>query len=114
MLFLFLVLLSILLTAIIGFVLWNIGDDSLYNRDFLAQIAGLAMLVGSGVTAILYATAAYSWMAADYQAQIINREYGTNYTREEVFFASDVIDTIRELDRKRIELNGNLMRETKD
>jgi hypothetical protein len=39
----------------------------------------------------------------------LNREYNTNYTREEVFWASDVIETIRELDRKRVELNGDIM-----
>ena len=45
------------------------------------------------------------------KARIINREYHTNYTQAEVFWASNVINTIRELDRKRIELNGDLMRE---
>jgi hypothetical protein len=50
-------------------------------------------------------------MASEHKMHIINREYQTNYTREEIFYASDVIDTIRELDRKRIELNGNIMRD---
>ena len=44
----------------------------------------------------------------------VNREYGTNYTREEIFFAADVIDTIREIDRKRVEVNGDLLREESD
>lgn len=50
------------------------------------------------------------YFAAEHKANIINREYGTNYTPEEVFYASSVINTVREIDRKRIELNGDLMK----
>lgn len=48
---------------------------------------------------------AVCWFSAGYEAQILNREYGTNYTQAEVFYASDVIETIRHLDRKRYEVN---------
>jgi hypothetical protein len=41
----------------------------------------------------------------------MNREYGTSYTQEEMFFAADVIDTVRQLDRKRIEINGDIVRD---
>lgn len=57
----------------------------------------------------LYSIMGYSYFAAEYKKEILNREYGTNYTQLEVFYASDVIDTVRELDRKRIELNGDLI-----
>lgn len=62
-----------------------------------------------GLSAIFYAAAGWDWFAAEYKTTIINREYHTNYTQSEVFWASDVIDAIRDLDRKRIELNGDIM-----
>ena len=40
---------------------------------------------------------------------IINSERGTNYTREDVLYASNVIDTIHQINRKRVEINGNVM-----
>ncbi len=57
----------------------------------------------------IYAGLGYGYIAADYKANIINREYNTSYTQEEVFFASDVIETIREIDRKRVEINGDII-----
>lgn len=51
-----------------------------------------------------YAFLVYNYIAADFKKDIVNREYKTNYTQLEVFYASDVIDTIRDLDRKRIEV----------
>lgn len=64
----------------------------------------------AGVSAIAAAIAmlavscfSYGWMASEHRARIINREYGTNYTQAEVFYASDMIETVRELDRKRID-----------
>lgn len=45
---------------------------------------------------------------AEYKARIINREFGTEYTQAEVFYAEDVIDVVKQLNRTRIEANGNL------
>lgn len=80
-------------------------------RHVLAGFLGLIIFVGAGVSSIAFAFTSWSWMASEAKANIINREYKTNYTREEVFFASDVIDTIRHLERRRIEVNGDLFRE---
>lgn len=107
---LILILAAIAVAATIGLVLLRFEGDGYSAVHEVAAIAGVATLVGTGVTAIAYAFTVWSWIAADHKANIINREYGTNYTREEVFFARDVIDTIREIDRKRIEINGDVMR----
>lgn len=77
---------------------------------FAAALLGVA----TAFTGVTYVWQGWNWIAAEKKANIINREYGTNYTREEVYFASDVIDTVRQLDRKRIEVNGDLMRAEKD
>lgn len=67
-------------------------------------VLGMVGLLAGGVLSIIY-------YGASYKAEIINREFGTSYTQQEVFYASDVIDTIQQIKRQRVELNGNLMRE---
>lgn len=105
-------LVAIIITAIIS-AIFLFYSDAGYNKPALR---GLSALVGflSGVLSffgvIAYGVMVVSWIGAKHQADIINREYGTNYTQAEVFYASNVIDTVRELDRKRVELNGNLIR----
>ena len=51
------------------------------------------------------------WYAASYKAALINKAYGTAYTQQQIFYAEDIIDEIRELKRKRVELNGDLMKD---
>ena len=72
---------------------------------FIGTLSALVALIMFIVIPIL----AFDWHASEYKAKIVNREYGTSYTREEIFFASDIIDTIREINRTRIEANGNLL-----
>jgi hypothetical protein len=59
---------------------------------------------------ICVAAAGFDYKASSVKARILNREYCTDYTTADVFYASDVIDTIRELDRNRVEVNGDVMR----
>jgi len=80
-----------------------------YNMTFVSDVIGpLAVVVGFfGLLA--YSFLVFEYVGAGYKADILNKEYGTSYTKAEVFYASSVIDTVRELNRKRIEVNGNLM-----
>lgn len=105
-----LILIAIIASIVAGIALMNIGEYDNFFQSFF----GLLLVLAGGVTGIVYAFSAWSWFAADYKTAIINREYGTNYTREEIFWASDSIETIRELDRKRIEVNGDVMRDKSD
>lgn len=73
----------------------------------LGVLATLAGLIGCVMTAFL----ALQYTGAQHKADIINREYGTSYTQAEVFYASDVINIVRELDRKRYEINGDFRRQ---
>lgn len=96
--------------AIAAALLWYSGEN--YDGiGTMAGVLGVILALGAGVAAVAYAFAGWYWVGADYKAKIINREYGTKYTQAEVFWASDVIETVRQLDRKRIELNGDVMRE---
>lgn len=99
------ILLAIVLSAIIEvwFVKISINDNSAI-ADVLAFFWGAFVIIAI----ILYCVTGFSWFSAGYRAAIINREYGTNYTREEIFWASDVVETIQQINRERYELNGNL------
>ena len=99
------VLLGIVVTGVIGFIL-----ASEFENDFLLFIGVLLMLAAS-MCSLAYTVLVWEWIASEHKTTIINREYGTSYTREEVFFASDVIDTIREINRQRVEVNGDMFRE---
>ena len=98
---------AIVLTIVLA--IWGSKDYEWYN--VIATITAVVLGIATGVTIISFCFTVWQWNAAEYKAKIVNREYGTEYTREEIFYASDVIETIRELDRKRVEINGNIMRD---
>ncbi len=89
-------------------------DRAQNSWNFFVELLGFAGYVGVVVVALgavgLFFSA-FEWIGAQQKANIINREYGTNYTQAEVFYASSVINTIRELDRRRIEINGDIRRQ---
>lgn len=105
-----LILVAIVVAALMAWLLLWKFSDGYSGGAFLSSLAGGFLALAAGFAAVAYAFVAWAWFASEYQANIINREYGTNYTREEIFWASRVIDTVRELDRKRVEVNGNVMR----
>jgi len=106
----FLIFAAIVVAAGMSVVLFKYGDDGYKTRHLLAGVSGIFLGIGSGFGALAYAALVWGWIAADHQAQIINREYGTNYTQAEVFYASNVIDTVRQLNRNRYEINGDIVR----
>ena len=92
--------------------IWGGGDFN--GARFIAEVAGvfgcLISLLGLAALGIF----SLEWYGSAQKAGIINREYGTHYTQAEVFYASSVIDTVRELDRKRYEVNGDFRRAQPD
>lgn len=89
-------------------------DRAENSWSFAAHLGGFLGYIGVvavGLGAIGLFFSSFEWIAAQQKANIINREYGTNYTQAEVFYASSVINTIRELDRRRIEINGDIRRQ---
>jgi hypothetical protein len=101
------ILILIALIAVIALCIWAnaVGDWDNTFTDMVAPVFACAGLVGL----FAYSLATWEYYAASYKKDIINREYGTSYTQLEVFYASDVIDTVRKLNRKRIEINGDLV-----
>lgn len=106
----FLIIGVILGSILSAFLLWY-SEQGYNGRHTLSGVLGglSAFICLFGVIAIC--VCGFAWQASKVQAGLLNREYGTNYTREEVFYASNVIDIIRELDRNRYEVNGDLRRE---
>lgn len=103
-------LIALMVGCVLAAALLFHSDDGYSGvHTFTAIVGGLLALV-CAIGVIAYGFLVLNWVGAKHQADIINREYGTNYTQAEVFYASSVIDTVRELDRKRVELNGDLLR----
>jgi hypothetical protein len=103
---------------IAGIVLIGLTGLFLYlaeNTEFEMTFSISSILTGI-TTAILWIIIgffSYSWIASEYQADIINKEFKTNYTREEVFYGKNVIEQIQQIQRQRIEVNGNLFNNQK-
>ena len=105
------ILAGIVLAIICSVALWFYSESGYGLRHTIAFIAAACIGMGAGFASVAYAFAVSNWIGSAYKADIVNREYKTDYTREEIFWASDVIETIRELDRKRVEVNGDVMRD---
>ncbi len=104
-----LILLAIaLLILTSGGLIWWSGGGYRTVHDIAMIIAAFGMILAFCAVAV-YVKVGFDWLAAEHKTAILNREYGTHYTQAEIFYASDVIDTIRNLDRRRYELNGNLL-----
>jgi len=98
----------LILIALIATVTLSILIVQNSNNEFIAVIGVIFAM--AGITALLiYSFVGYEYIAAGYKKDLINAEFNTEYTQAQIFYASDVIDEIRELKRQRIELNGNLI-----
>ena len=96
---------------ILGVVLIVIGWTMIAdNSEFVGPIFALAGLISIICMFFMW----YLYRSAEYKAVIINKEYGTEYTQDDVFYAEDVIDDIQEIKRTRIEINGDIMKKEKE
>lgn len=103
------IFLSIVLAFMASFALmWYANESYSTWSSFVSTVGVLGVMVALG-TSTVFAYAAWEWQAAPHKAEILNREYGTAYTTEEIFWAEDVIETVKQLDRKRYEINGNIL-----
>ena len=104
-----LILIALVVGLVAGIALLVYGEQT-----FSMFFFGVIILVLVGFSTIVYTAMAFDYIAASYKAEIINREFKTQYTQEEIFWADDVINVVRELDRQRIELNGNPIRKKEE
>lgn len=107
-------LVALVVFALLSLVMACYFADGYSGPSFIAHMFGVFGCIVSLVGLVILAVMGVSWTGASHQAAIINREYGTNYTQAEVFYASSVIDTVRELQRRRVEVNGDVFRDQAD
>lgn len=97
--------------AAIGALMIHASDDRMYTLlGMVTGTFGFICMFAAAAGLIAYCALVFDYMSSEHKARIMNREYGTHYTQEEVFYASSVIDTVRELDRKRFEVNGDILK----
>lgn len=101
-----LILVALIAAMLIAAYFKQRGRYSLFSE----VVCPIVVIMGF-IGLFVYCFLVYDYIAAGYKKEIINREYGTNYTRQEVFYASDVIETVRELNRTRLEVNGDLLKD---
>jgi len=70
-------------------------------------VSSIVLGLFSIILLVVIALSGWAWAAAPVKADIVNQEFGTNYTAKQIYFASDVIDEIRDLKRARIEVKGD-------
>lgn len=101
---------AIVIAGIISVVLTWYGGYGFELRHSFAEVTGIFCSILTGISALVYSYVVWEWIAAEHKAKIINREYGTHYTQEEVFYAHDVIEVVRQIARNRYEINGDIIR----
>jgi hypothetical protein len=104
MLFLLSILIVVIVLGVATIILAKIGEE------VVAIVSGVI----AAVSFLAFMIVAHCYISSKYKADIINREYETTYTTDEVFYASNVIDTIREINRKRIEIKATLKKEVSE
>ncbi len=84
-----LILIGIVTALVASAYLCKIGNENCC--DVVSGISAGGFVL-TGITAIAFCFASWDYVASGYKANIINREHGTSYTREEVYFAPDVVE----------------------
>ena len=100
-----LILIALIAAATLGVICAN------RFNTFVGEVGGAILATLAGVGLLLFPIVAWEYISAGYKQDIINTEFNTQYTQAQIFYASDVIDEIRELKRQRVEVNGGLFTE---
>lgn len=82
------------------------------NYEFSGSVSTI-IFIFSIVVLLFWASLFLQYVSAKHKTEIINKEFQTDYSVKQIFWAEDVIKEVREVKRQRIELNGNLMQDSK-
>ncbi len=99
---------TFLVVGLIVLVLITIGCGILAFNDSYScwDIATGIFSTVTFIYLIIVVILGVDWKSSQYKADLINREYNTNYTKEEIFYAEDAIETIQQIKRTRIDIQG--------
>ena len=99
-----------LLIIMIAVLFW-LSEQGYDDLNTISGILAIILSVIAFVSMIIYIAQSFVWISAGYQKDIINKEFNKNYTQEDVYWAKDVIDEIRHLQRQRIEVDTKIKEE---
>jgi len=80
------------------------------DNDMLQMVGGVSLIL-SGLALLTYLIFLCFYVGAGYKADMLNREFGTEYTQQEVFWAGGTIEEVRQMKRSRYEIYGDLLRD---
>lgn len=95
-------LVAAVMVAIIGSWLMTKGVSE-EVEPLVYSVIALALL--GFVSSIILFASSIDWMACGYRAEMLNKEFGTSYTRDQLFWAGDVVQEVQKLKHQRLELN---------
>ena len=64
------------------------GCDTRHKASFGIALVGAVLTLTMAMSGV---SGAWAWVDAEYEARVLNKEYGTSYTREDVLWAGDII-----------------------
>ena len=86
--------------------LFKWGDEGYSGLHALAQVLSIILLGLQVIILIAGICIGVSFIGSGTKAELLNKTYGTNYTAKEIFFAEDIIEEIKRVQRTRIEIEG--------
>ena len=91
---------------IISIVLLSIGIFMIIlNHKYDLELVLVLYTAFTIVYMVLGLIFCFAFKSASVKAKIINKAFATEYSTEEIFWAEDVIDEIKQIKRQRIEAN---------
>jgi len=86
----------------LAFVGWKLVSDS--DHEGVGLLALFLSIVGTVTFAIWLLIATVSIVGAPTKAALLNQQFGTHYTADDIFWGSDIIGSVIQGQRNRIDL----------
>jgi len=72
------------------------------NEESFLFVSGIFLTITGFLFLITTTHTGFEFIKSGHKAKIINEQFGTEYTRAQIFYAGDVIDVILELESKEL------------
>lgn len=91
--------LYLILLSLFGIIILGTWASQSELPDVFTDIIGPVIIIFGFAGLFFYIILAFDYVASEYRMKLINEEYNTNYTQEEVFFAHDIIKKVNKKQR---------------
>lgn len=83
----------VLVLTLISLVIAYFVGMYLYLEDrVIISVIGVLIISAAGFGLVGFSFAAWHWIAAGYEVEIINAKYATDFSRLQIYFAGDIIE----------------------